>query len=228
MDKPKVLVTGAGKGIGFETVKCFLDQGYKVIAISRNTLQLTELANNSEELVLIQGDLTKEYAKVIEQIKAITNDLGIMVNNAGLLVNKPIKDLTDNDLSNMIEINLGVPFRMVRDLSNLFGTGSHIINIGSMGGVQGSAKFTGLSLYSASKGALAILTECMAEEFKDRKISVNCLALGAVNTEMLKEAFPEYSANLNPDEMARYIFDFSINGSKYFNGKIIPVSNSVP
>jgi NAD(P)-dependent dehydrogenase (short-subunit alcohol dehydrogenase family) len=97
-----------------------------------------------------------------------------------------------------------------------------------MGGFQGSAKFKGLSAYSSSKSALAGLTECLAEELKEKNIAVNCLAIGAVQTEMLNKAFPGYQAPLKANEMAAFISEFAVNGHKYFNGKIIPVSSSTP
>ena len=94
--------------------------------------------------------------------------------------------------------------------------------------LQGSAKFPGLTAYSSSKAAIAGLTECLAEELKDKNISVNCLAIGAVQTEMLEEAFPGYKAPLSPKQMAEYIFDFALKGHQYYNGKILPVSSSTP
>ena len=97
-----------------------------------------------------------------------------------------------------------------------------------MGGVGGSAKFAGLSAYSSSKGALSILTECLAEELKDYNIHVNALALGAVNTEMLQNAFPGYVANTQPQQMAAFIYDFATTKYSFFNGKVLPVSNSTP
>jgi NAD(P)-dependent dehydrogenase (short-subunit alcohol dehydrogenase family) len=75
---------------------------------------------------------------------------------------------------------------------------------------------------------LACLTECLAEEFKEKNIAFNCLALGAVQTEMLVEAFPGYKAPLTAEEMAEFIMSFSLDGQKYLNGKIIPVSMSTP
>lgn len=97
-----------------------------------------------------------------------------------------------------------------------------------MGGHESTSKFSGLSAYSASKAALANLTECLAEEWKTEGISVNCLMLGAVNTEMLGEAFPGYQAPLNAVEMADFICDFSLKGNTFFNGKLLPVSLSTP
>jgi NAD(P)-dependent dehydrogenase (short-subunit alcohol dehydrogenase family) len=97
-----------------------------------------------------------------------------------------------------------------------------------MGGVQGSMKFAGLSAYSSSKGAVITLTELLAEEYKETGPSFNVLALGAVQTEMLEEAFPGYRASVSADQMANYIFDFSVNCNKLYNGKLMQVSSSTP
>jgi NAD(P)-dependent dehydrogenase (short-subunit alcohol dehydrogenase family) len=97
-----------------------------------------------------------------------------------------------------------------------------------MGGYQGSMKFPGLALYSASKGALAVMSECLAEEFKETGIKVNCLALGAAQTEMLKEAFPNYQPPLSAEEMASFVCDFALRGQSFFNGKILPVALTDP
>ena len=97
-----------------------------------------------------------------------------------------------------------------------------------MGGFQGSSKFPGLSAYSASKAALGNLTECLAEEFKEMGIAVNALALGAVKTEMLEEAFPGYVPPVNAQEMAGFMANFATSGHHFFNGKILPVSVSTP
>jgi NAD(P)-dependent dehydrogenase (short-subunit alcohol dehydrogenase family) len=85
-----------------------------------------------------------------------------------------------------------------------------------------------LSAYSSSKGAVITLTELLAEEYKETGPSFNVLALGAVQTEMLEEAFPGYKASVSADQMANYIFDFSVNGNKLYNGKLMQVSSSTP
>jgi short-subunit dehydrogenase len=97
-----------------------------------------------------------------------------------------------------------------------------------MGAFQGSAKFPELAAYASSKTALCNFTEVYAEENKDGNIQMNCLCLGAVQTEMLAEAFPGYIAKISAEEMADFISDFAINKGLFFNGKIIPVSNSTP
>lgn len=232
-----ILITGASKGIGHEVAKKFASKtGNHVIVLSRNKALLDQLLKECKlenprarisPLVfdLENGNYEKDLLEgVIDQFAS----LDLIINNAGLLINKPIHESTDEDFDRTFNVNVKSVFKLTKTLLPLLAESSHIVNISSMGGFQGSAKFPGLALYSASKGALAILTEAMAEEFKERKIKVNCLALGAVQTEMLAEAFPGYKAPVNPKEMARLITDFAINGSSFFNGKILPVSISTP
>jgi NAD(P)-dependent dehydrogenase (short-subunit alcohol dehydrogenase family) len=105
---------------------------------------------------------------------------------------------------------------------------AHIVNISAIGGFQGSVKFAGLAAYSTSKAAVCSFTELFAEEYKDTSIKMNCLCLGAAQTEMLEEAFPGYEAPVSAEKMAEYITDFALNADQWMNGKIIPVSLSTP
>ena len=145
-------------------------------------------------------------------------------------MNKPFEELNIREWKEVYETNVFAVVSTIRTLLPLFEskTLNHILNISSMGGFQGSIKFKGLSAYSSSKAALVGITECLAEEFKDRKISVNCMCLGSVQTEMFEQAFPEYTAASTPEKTAKLIGDFAIEGAAFFNGKIIPVSNSTP
>ncbi|HDO26992.1 MAG TPA: SDR family oxidoreductase [Bacteroidetes bacterium] len=232
-----IVVTGASRGIGYELAKSFLaEQGNRVVAVARNRTKLERL---NEEITGLKGnsrlnflsfDLSQENFSdiLIPFIVEKLTKVDVLVNNAGLMINKEITRLSDEDFNRLFNVNVKSVFKLVKDLLPYFGSPAHIVNISSMGGVQGSAKFKGLSLYSASKGALNVLTECLAEELKDKNIKVNSLALGAVQTEMLSEAFPGYRAPMQPTEMARFIKDFAYNGHRFFNGKILPVSVSTP
>ncbi len=226
-----IIITGASRGIGYELCKLFL-QEHNVIAISRSSDSFTkdDLFINNDRFKHLSIDLATSNFKeeLLPILEESATNVDILINNAGLLISKPFHELSDDDFDNMMNVNIKSVFRLVRDLLPLFNSGSHIVNISSMGGYQGSSKFPGLSLYSASKGALSILSECMAEEFKELGISSNALALGAVQTEMLSEAFPGYQAPLKAEEMAAFIYDFAINGNNYFNGKVLPVSLSTP
>lgn len=222
-----IVVSGAGKGIGFELVKVFIENEHNTVAISRNISNLEKI--NSKFLNPVSFDLiSDDYNNLASIINSTLSNVDILINNAGLLVNKPFQDLTDDDFDNVFNTNVKAAFKLTQLLFPVFNKESHIVNISSIGGVQGSSKFPGLSLYSASKGAISILTECLAEELKESKISVNALALGAVQTEMLAEAFPGYKAPLSATDMAHYIYDFALTGNKYYNGKILPVSISTP
>ncbi len=227
-----IVVTGASRGIGFELTEHFVRNGHNVVAISRNIAPLQALKAELERSALIPLSIDLEDPNSPDEIQAMVlrnfNLVDVLVNNAGLLINKPFRSLTNSDFDRMFEVNVKAPFRIIRALLDYFAPNSHILTIGSMGGFQGSAKFAGLSLYSASKGALAILTECLAEELKPEGIKVNCLALGAAQTEMLEEAFPGYKAQVSAEEMAGFIAWFALNGHRFFNSKILPVSISTP
>ncbi|MCB9189422.1 MAG: SDR family oxidoreductase [Flavobacteriales bacterium] len=221
-----IVVTGASKGIGFDLTKNLLSLGHRVFAISRNIDSLVQLKNQYFQLEAIQLDVTQDLSPIIGALQGLKIDH--LINNAGYLVNKGIVDLTDQDILKQFEVNAIAPLRIIRELLPYFQLGGSICNITSMGGVQGTAKFPGLLAYSSSKGALSILTECLAEELSDHKIRCNALALGAVQTEMLEAAFPDYKAPFSSSEMAEYITTFVLETSRFYNGKVLPVSVSTP
>lgn len=230
-----VVVTGASKGIGFELVKKYSEcSNYMVIAVSRNTQSLKEFVkkNKTNNILVVKADITRE--KSIEELKKLIQKLQLpvaaLINNAGRLLNKDFLKIQKKEIEEVYATNLIAPFLLSQALVPLMGqaTKGHIVNISSMGGFQGSAKFPGLSAYSSSKAALSGLTECLAEELKSKNIAVNCLAIGAVQTEMLAKAFPGYKAPLKASQMAKYIFDFTNNGHHYYNGKVLPVSTTTP
>jgi len=222
-----VVITGCSKGIGFELVK-LLSHDHKVYGISRDEKQLKKLKSavkNPQNLFFYVGDVAKINKQELNQW--IPNEgIDVLVNNAGYLINKTFKDISHADFLKTMEVNLWGAINMSQLLiDKLTYSSGQIINIGSIGGVNYSSKYPGLSLYSSSKGALTTLSECLAEELN---IKVNVLALGAVQTEMLSKAFPGYQADVNPEEMAEFILDFIINGSKIINGQIIKVTKSNP
>jgi len=230
-----ILITGASKGIGFEMVKLFSqNQNTFVIALSRNTDPLTKLVNqkNTHSILPLKADITSQsdQKKMIKTLKTLGLKIDILINNAGEIVNKPFEKITAKELYSVYNTNVFAPFTLIQTLLPYFNKKrkTHIVNVGSFGGFQGSSKFPGLSAYSSSKSALSGLTECLAEELKPKNISVNCLAIGAVQTEMLSKAFPGYKAPLKANEMAEFICNFALTGHNFFNGKIIPVSSSTP
>ena len=223
-----VIITGTSRGIGFELVQLFAKAGHNVLALSRNEKPIKNLKlNNVSEFSFDLSD-DKAYKKVESYIRKHWDHVDVLINNAGALLNKPFAETTIEDFEWVYKTNVFGVSEMTRVILPFMKEGSHVVSISSMGGVQGSMKFPGLAAYSSSKAAVITLTELLAEEYKESGISFNVLALGAVQTEMLEEAFPGYKAPTTALEMAEYIFDFSLTGNKYYNGKLLQVSNSTP
>lgn len=228
MKSKNIIITGTSRGIGFELVHLFANQGHNVLALSRNAQPVNNL--HFENITSLAFDLcnSEDYKKVEDFIKSEWNHVDILINNAGTLLNKPFAETTFQDFENVYRTNVFGVSEMTRVVLPFMKQEGHVVTISSMGGIQGSMKFAGLSAYSSSKGAVITLTELLAEEYKETGPQFNVLALGAVQTEMLKEAFPEYQAPTTALEMAEYIFNFSLKGNKYYNGKVLQVSNSTP
>lgn len=226
-----IVITGCSRGIGLELVKLFSQQ-HNVYCLSRNIVPIEKYKNevgDSDRIKFLQFDFESLNTIELNSFLTIENGIDVLINNAGFLVNETFDQLSESNLRRMYEVNVLGPFRLMQIVVPLLRKdNSHVISIGSMGGVQGSVKFPGLSAYSSSKGGMSILTECLAEEYKESNIKFNCLALGAVQTEMLNEAFPGYEASVSAKEMAQYIYGFALNGSRFINGKVISVSNSTP
>lgn len=230
--KKNIVVTGASRGIGLATVKYLLSAGYRVFGLSRQPLHPELLAFSADEPGELHWHTTgTDVALVSQAIAGVlpqNEQLHGLIHNAGLLINKPFSETTENDWLMQFEVNVFMVFRWTRALESLMGPGSHIVHISSMGGVQGSSKFPGLSLYSAAKGAVSVFTESLSTEWVQRGIAVNALALGAVQTEMLDEAFPGLQAPVQPEEMGAYVANFCLTGHRLFNGKILQVAMQNP
>lgn len=233
-----IVISGASSGVGFEAALALCaDQGNKVIAVARSEDKLQRLSSAAFEFHrgsalftlqfdIVSGNYKQELLPFIEQH---VGEIDILINNAGSLINKPFFDLRQDDFITMFQSNFLGHFQMIQHLVPLMNTGAaHIVNIGSMGGFQGSIKFPGLAAYSASKAALHNLTECLALELEKTNIKVNCLSLGSAQTKMLEKAFPGYQSPVTATEMGKLVAEFAVNGSKFFNGKILPVSVTTP
>ena len=222
-----IIVTGTSRGIGFELALQFANAGHQVLALSRKTPQI--LIENPNITCLSVDLSTEEHLTQVEQFLATSwGKIDAIVHNAGALLLKPFEETTTEEFENIYKVNVFGVANLTRICLPFLQKGSHVVTISSMGGIQGSQKFAGLSAYSSSKGAIITLSELLAEEYKEQGIAFNVLALGSVQTEMLEEAFPGYKAPLTAIEMANYIFDFTLTGNKYFNGKVLQVSSSNP
>ncbi len=222
-----VIITGASRGIGFEMAKLFADEGHSVLALSRNVNPISELKHAN--ISCFPFDLSEK--KDLQKLTDFLSDwksVDVLINNAGKLISKPFLETTTEEFEAVFRVNVFGLAEITKTVLPKMPKKGHVVSISSMGGVQGSMKFPGLSVYSSSKGAVITLTELWAEEFKETGPAFNVLALGAVQTEMLEEAFPGYQAPTTALEMAQYIKDFALKGHKLYNGKLLQVSSSTP
>jgi 3-oxoacyl-[acyl-carrier protein] reductase len=231
-----IIITGISRGLGKSLLlEALKHEHLNVIGISRNTqLVKNEFVNSVRKPYLIDFNLSDEredYTRLVQLIIKEFGTVDYLINNAATINVKPFMEFTSNEIENLYKINVFSVLKLIREISPLMQnkqTRSHIVNISSMGGYQGSIKFPGLSIYASTKAAIANLTEGLAVEFAEKNISINCLAIGAVQTEMLKSAFPDYNGGVKPETMADYVLNFTIRAHQVFNGKILPVSNSTP
>lgn len=222
-----IIITGTSRGIGYELALKFANEGHQVLALSRRTPQA--LIDNSN-ITCLSVDLSEgeDLKKVEDFLNRSWEKVDAIVHNAGALVLKPFSETTVEDFEKVYKVNVFGVAALTRICLPFLEKGSHVVTISSMGGIQGSMKFAGLSAYSSSKGAVITLSELLSEEYKERGISFNVLALGSVQTEMLAEAFPGYEAPLSAVQMADYIYDFTLTGNRFYNGKVLQVSSSTP
>ncbi|MFD2827238.1 SDR family NAD(P)-dependent oxidoreductase [Leeuwenhoekiella polynyae] len=224
----KIIVTGTSRGIGLQLVQQLVREGHQVLALSRKEDAVKAL--NSDLISSFSFDITHsaDLKKVEAFVEENWSEVDILIHNAGALVNKPFSDLSIADFQTVYDVNVFGVASLTQTVLPFMKAGAHVVTVSSMGGIQGSMKFSGLAAYSSSKGAVITLSELLAEEYKEQQIAFNVLALGAVQTEMLEEAFPGYKAPLSAEGMAAYIADFALTGNKFYNGKVLQVSASTP
>lgn len=222
-----IIITGTSRGIGYEMALQFANAGYNVLALSR---KMPQALVDHKNINCLSVDLSDESQldKVENFLSTTWENVDAIIHNAGSLVNKPFQELRQVDFESVYKVNVFAVANLTRICIPYLQKGSHVVTISSMGGIQGSLKFAGLAAYSSSKGAVITLSELLAEEYKEQGISFNVLALGSVQTEMLEEAFPGYQAPISAIEMAEYIYNFTLTGNKFFNGKVLEVSSTNP
>ncbi len=223
MSVKTVVVTGGSKGIGKALAIQLNTSGHNAIVLSRSNPDI-------EGVTWIRCDLgdRESMNAAVDQLNKTVSAIDALVHNSGYLVNAPFTALPYDELERSYQVNVFGPFYLTQQLQPLLSF-AHVVGVSSMGGVNGSAKFPGLSAYSSSKGALITLFELLQEELGAQTgQTFNILALGAVQTEMLAAAFPGFEAPLSAEEMAEFIYWFTLQGHKYFKGKVLPVSVSTP
>lgn len=225
-----VCVTGASRGLGKAMVESFLASSEaEVLAVTRHPEALAAVLEDwGNRVHVVAADIctAEGRASVAEELKEMA-PLQVLIHNAGALVYQPFPETSEAALEQIYRVNVFAPYLLTQSLLPYM-EHTHIINISSVGGVEGSLKFAGLSAYSSSKAALNCLTEMWSEEFKETSLVFNCLALGSVETDMFQEAFPGVPAASTPQEMAKFITAFAFDAPAVMKGKIISLSLGNP
>ena len=191
-----IVVTGTSSGIGHQICIQAAKMNFHVISVSRYIEPLKDIGGiESFAIDITNRDSVDEF---IANLKSKKIKIDILINNAGYLVSELFGETTYDSFKKTFDVNVFGLAEITRSLIPIINSDGHVINISSIGGVNGSKKFPGLSAYSSSKAAVIALTEVLAEEYQNGP-SFNVLALGAVQTKMLKEAFPDYNAETKPE-----------------------------
>src|SRR5699024_9067481 len=211
-----ILITGTSRGIGLELVKAFAEEDHRVLALSRNVQPVQAL--DFPAVKSFSFDITEKTSreKVGQFVAEEWEGIDIVIHNAGQLVNGNFPEIRIEDLERVYQTNVFGGFSLTQELLPYLHQHSRVVAVSSMGGIQGSVKSPGLTAYSSSKAAVINLMEVLAEEYKQTGPVFNALALGAVNTEMFREAVPEGKARLQPRAMAAYIKQFALTGNRVY------------
>ena len=232
------IVTGGSRGIGFETARVLAENGAKVVITSKDETKLRESESKIKNCIAIPGDIRDEsqVKGVVEKTIEEFGRIDILVNNAGIFPYiKKLHEISEEDWNQVLDVNLTGSFRFTKAvIPFLQKNGGSIINVSSDAGLKAYQGFN-VDAYSASKGALVLLTKCWALEYAKDKIRVNCVCPGVVDTDMTKPFLKTSSDRefINkehpigrmgmPVDVAKAILYFASDDSSWTTGAILAV-----
>jgi NAD(P)-dependent dehydrogenase (short-subunit alcohol dehydrogenase family) len=231
------LITGAGRGIGAATARLLASRGVKVALMARTLVQVEAQASAIEKefgagcALALVGDVSDEkfLQESFARIKATFGPVSILVNNAGVLLRAPLTETSLADWEKVMRVNVTAAFLCSKYAIPQMREAGHgaIVNVSSLSGIRSALKFPGFSAYIASKHALVGLTEGLSVEVKSLGIRVNCIAPGAVDTQMLRSADPSLKTKTQPEEIAQIItYLCDDHASHVLTGSVIEVNTN--
>lgn len=236
MEKQKTaVITGAGVGIGRGIALSLAKEGYNIVVSDINLESVQSVADEVSKLgvkaLAVQCDVSSAgaVAELFAQAKKEFGIVDVLVNNAGIYPSVSFDTMQESDWDRVMDVNMKGVFLCSKEAVGMLPEGGRIINISSIAAVQG---FTGLVHYCASKGGVSAMVRALALELAPKKITVNAVAPGAIQTpgvQMLEEDQKRFVASIplsrmgQPEDIAHAVAFLASERSSYITGQVIVV-----
>ena len=234
-----VLVTGGSRGIGRAIVELFASEGADVTFFYRenaraaqSVVEAAKAAGHNVAAEQLDVRDSQACAAAAERVFSRTDGIDVLVNNAGAIRDNPLAGFSDADVQDVLDINVTGVFNMTRAVAPymISRRRGRIVNLSSVSGEKGGR---GQTNYAASKGAINAFTRALAVELAPRKIAVNAVAPGVIETDMSEAvrelAGEEVRARIlmkrfgKPEEVAHAVWFLASDYASYITGQVLTV-----
>ncbi|WP_405397633.1 glucose 1-dehydrogenase [Maribacter sp. Asnod2-G09] len=236
-----IIITGASRGIGQEVAFLLAENGAKVVVNHSNSEKdaeatVSKIKDNGGNAIAIKADVSDrdQVTQLYDQTIEAFGKVDVLINNAGVMFNKKLKDNTQKDFNKLFDVNVKGVFNMLQEADSKLSDNGNIINISSS---TVKLMFPNYALYSASKAAVEQMTRVFSKEI-GRGISVNALAPGATETELFlngkSQEFIDKLSSMNafdrlaqPIDIARVVLFLASDDSKWISGQVIGANGAL-
>jgi 3-oxoacyl-[acyl-carrier protein] reductase len=241
LENKVIIVTGSSRGIGKEIAQLLAKNGAKIIVNHSNSEEeasttVQSIKDNNGEAIAIKADVSnrEDVTRLFDQAIAQYGKIDVLINNAGVMISKKIKDNTQDDFAKQFDINVKGVFNTLQEADSKLADNGIIINVSSS---TVKLMFPTYALYSASKAAVEQITRVFSKEI-GRGISVNAIAPGATETELFlkgkSQEFIDKLSSMNafnrlakPIDIAKVVLFLASDDSKWISGQVIGANGAL-